>query len=50
MKIVVNGGGKVGSFLAAAMVKNDHDVTLIERRPEISAKVALEVPGALIIQ
>ena len=50
MKIVINGGGKVGSFLAAAMVKNDHEVTLIERRPEISAKVALEVPGALIIQ
>ncbi len=49
MKIVVNGGGKVGSFLAAAMVQNDHQVTLIERRREVSQKVALEVPGALII-
>ena len=49
MKIVVNGGGKVGSFLAAAMVKNDHRVTLIERRREVTQKVALEVPGALII-
>lgn len=49
MRIVVNGGGKVGSFLAGAMVANDHDVTLIERRAEISQKVAKEVPGALII-
>jgi trk system potassium uptake protein len=49
LKIVINGGGKVGSYLAAAMVKNEHDVTLIERRAEISEKVALEVPGALII-
>lgn len=49
MKIVVNGGGKVGSYLAAAIVKNGHDVTLIERRAEISKKVANEVPGALII-
>jgi trk system potassium uptake protein len=49
VKIVINGGGKVGSYLAAAMVKNDHDVTLIERRAEISEKVALEVPGSLII-
>jgi len=49
MRIVVNGGGKVGSFLAGAMVKNDHQVTLIERRADIARKVALEVPGALII-
>lgn len=49
MRIVVNGGGKVGSFLAGEMVKNDHIVTLIERRQAISEKVAMEVPGALII-
>ncbi len=49
MKIVVNGGGKVGSFLAAAMVKNDHDVVLIERRAEVSEKVAKEVEGGLVI-
>ncbi|HEB12366.1 MAG TPA: TrkA family potassium uptake protein [Actinobacteria bacterium] len=49
MKMVINGGGKVGSFLAMAMVKNGHLVTLIERRLEVSQKVALEVPEALII-
>lgn len=49
MRIVVNGGGKVGSFLAMAMVKNDHDVTLIERRRDVSEKVAKEVEGALVI-
>lgn len=47
--MVINGGGKVGSFLAMAMVKNGHLVTLIERRLEVSQKVALEVPEALII-
>lgn len=49
MKMVINGGGKVGSFLAMAMVKNGHLVTLIERRLEVSQKVAIEVPAALII-
>ena len=49
MKMVINGGGKVGSFLAMAMVKNGHLVTLIERRKEVAQKVALEVPEALII-
>ena len=47
--MVINGGGKVGSFLAMAMVKNGHLVTLIERRLEVSQKVAIEVPAALII-
>ncbi len=50
MRIVVNGGGKVGSYLAAAMDRNDHDVTLIERRSEVSMKVAKEVAGALVIR
>lgn len=49
MRIVINGGGKVGSFLAAAMVKNDHQVILIERRLDVSKKVALEVPKALVV-
>ncbi|KKK81283.1 hypothetical protein LCGC14_2815020, partial [marine sediment metagenome] len=49
LKMVINGGGKVGSFLAMAMVKNGHLVTLIERRKEVAQKVALEVPEALII-
>lgn len=47
--MVINGGGKVGSFLAMAMIKNGHLVTLIERRLEVSQKVALEAPEALII-
>lgn len=49
MKIVINGGGKVGSFLAADMVKNGHQVTLIERRSEVAEKVVQEVPEALVI-
>lgn len=49
MRIVINGGGKVGSFLASDMVKNGHQVTVIERRADVAEKITLEVPEALII-
>ena len=48
MRVVVNGGGKVGSFVAAAIVKNDHDVTLIERRAEVSEKVVSNVKEQIV--
>lgn len=49
MYIVVNGGGKVGSFLARTLKKHGHDVALIERREELCKKLAVECPGCLII-
>jgi trk system potassium uptake protein len=35
MYIVINGGGKVGSYLARTMLDSGHDVALIEKRAEI---------------
>lgn len=49
MYIVINGGGKVGSFLARTLKKRGHDVAIIERREEICQKLAVECPGCLII-
>ncbi len=34
MNVIVVGAGKVGAFIAADLLANGHDVTLIERSPE----------------
>ncbi len=49
MYIVINGGGKVGSFLAKTLSKRGHDVAVIERREELCKKLASEIPECLII-
>lgn len=50
MYIVINGGGKVASYLATTMLNNGHDVALIEKRAEIVEKLVAELPkGALLI-
>jgi len=50
MFVVINGGGKVGSHLATILLKNGHDVALIEKRDEVVRKLTAELPGdALII-
>lgn len=43
MYIVINGGGKVGSFLGKAMMEKGHDVAVIEKRAEIVTKLAIEL-------
>ncbi len=51
MYVVINGGGKVGSFLANTLEKRGHDVAVIERRQEVIDKLVDELPrSALIIQ
>lgn len=51
MYIVINGGGKVGSYLARKMCESGHGVAVIEKRAEIIEKLSEELPaGALIIQ
>lgn len=50
MFIVINGGGKVASFLARTLLERGHNVALIEKRLEVAEKLATELPGnALII-
>ena len=49
--IVVNGGGKVGSYLARTLLESGHDVAVIEKREDIVEKLVNELPKrALIIQ
>jgi trk system potassium uptake protein TrkA len=49
MYVIINGGGKVGSFLAQTLKKHGHDVAIIERRETICQKLANEIPGSLVI-
>lgn len=49
MYIIVNGGGKVGSYLARQMVDAGHDVAVIEKRAEIVDKLATELPERALI-
>lgn len=51
MYIVVNGGGKVASYLAKTLLEAGHDVAVIEKRADVVEKLVVELPGrALIIQ
>jgi trk system potassium uptake protein TrkA len=47
--IVINGGGKVASYLAQMMLESGHDVSLIERRDDIVDKLKIELPGKALI-
>jgi len=47
--IVINGGGKVASYLARTLLESGHDVALIEKRPDIVEKLAAELPGRALI-
>jgi trk system potassium uptake protein TrkA len=48
--IVINGGGKVASYLANTMLGNGHQVSVIEKRTEIVRRLTVELPqNALII-
>lgn len=49
MYIVINGGGKVGSYLARQLSERGHAVALIEKREEIARKLVAEVPGDPLI-
>jgi trk system potassium uptake protein TrkA len=47
--IVINGGGKVASYLAATMLSNGHDVALIEKRAEIVRRLVEELPHRALV-
>jgi trk system potassium uptake protein TrkA len=51
MYIVVNGGGKVGSHLAAELIRSGHDVVVVEPRAAVVDRLTQELPRkALVIQ
>ncbi|MFA5844687.1 MAG: NAD-binding protein [Coriobacteriia bacterium] len=49
MYIVINGGGKVASYLARTMLEAGHSVALIEKREGIVDKLIAELPGAPLV-
>lgn len=49
MYVVINGGGKIASYLARQLLENGHTVALIEKRDEIAGKLVTELPGDPLI-
>ncbi|MDZ4654279.1 MAG: NAD-binding protein [Coriobacteriia bacterium] len=49
MYIVVNGGGKVASYLAKTLLERGHSVALIEKRETVAHKLAGELTGSPLI-
>ena len=49
MYVVINGGGKVASYLARQLLENGHAVAVIEKREEIAQKLVTELPGEPLI-
>jgi trk system potassium uptake protein TrkA len=47
--IVINGGGKVASYLARTLIERGHAVALIEKREVVAAKLASELPKRPLI-
>ena len=49
MYVVINGGGKVASYLARQLIEHGHGVAIIEKREEIAHKLVSELPGHPLI-
>lgn len=49
MYVVINGGGKVASYLARTLLERGHTVAVIEKRREVAEKLAGELPGDPLI-
>jgi trk system potassium uptake protein TrkA len=47
--IVINGGGKVASYLARTLIDRGHTVSLIEKREVVAEKLAAELPKRSLI-
>lgn len=50
MFVVIAGGGRTGTYLAALLVDQGHQVRLIEHRRELLAKVHLELPTEVVFE
>lgn len=49
MRVIVVGGGKVGTELASLLLAGSHRVTVIEGRREILPRLARELPGEAVM-
>jgi len=50
MKVIIVGGGRVGSHLASLLLELGHRVRLVESRPEVVARLHREIPTEAIIE
>lgn len=49
MYIVINGGGKVGSFLARTLQRKGHNVAIIDKRSDVIKKLAEELSTDILL-
>lgn len=49
MKVVIIGGGQVGSYLASLLLSNGHEIRVIEHRECVYKKLLKELPPEIII-
>lgn len=49
MYVVINGGGKVASYLARTLIESGHDVAVIEKRAEVVDKLVGELPRRALV-
>jgi len=49
MYIVINGGGKIGEYLATKLLKKNHEVAIIEEDAKKIDHLALALPGKALI-
>lgn len=49
MYIVINGGGKIGSYLAITLEEDGHDVTVIEVDDATAERLAKEMPDGVMV-
>ena len=50
MIVLISGGGRTGTQLATLLMKQSHDVRLIEHRPEILARLHKDLPTEAIYE
>ncbi len=50
MRVLIVGGGQVGSYLAALLLEQRHTVTIIETHEAATAALRRTVPGVTVIQ
>ncbi len=49
MYVVINGGGRVGSFLALQLNQKKHDIAVIEKRIDVIKMLAEELPQNILL-
>jgi trk system potassium uptake protein len=49
MKVIIIGGGQVGTYLASLLLSNGHEIRVIENREKVYNKLEKELPQEMLI-